>query len=80
MKTFKQFLIEREDLYKISDDELEKSLGHDHDVKLSNKQIAFLQKHLPICPASKKNASLLATLNKSSDFSKVKHVISSDKK
>lgn len=80
MKTFKQFLIEREDLYKISDDELEKSLGHNHDVKLSNKQIAFLQKHLQTCPASKKNTSLFSTLNKSSDFSKVKHVIPSDKK
>lgn len=80
MRTFKQFLIEREDLYKISDEELEKSQGHDHNIKLTNKQIDFLKKHLPTCPKAKKNKSLIATLNKSKDFIKVQHVVPQKKK
>jgi hypothetical protein len=79
MKTFKQFLTEREDLYKITNDELNKSLGrdddHDNNIRINKKQIKFLQKHLPACPKAKKNTSLIATLSKSKDFSKVNYVI-----
>ncbi len=80
MKTFKQFLTEREDLYKITDDQLEKEIGHDHDVPMNKDQRDFLKKHLSTCPKAKQNKSLIATLNKSTDFSKVGHAISSKKK
>lgn len=43
MKKFKQFLAEREDLYKITDDQLEKELGHDHNVSLNKNQMTFLK-------------------------------------
>lgn len=80
MKKFKQFFAEREDLYKITDDQLEKELGHDHNVSLNKNQMNFLKKHLPTCPKAKENTSLIATLSKSKDFNKVAHVISSKKK
>lgn len=80
MKTFKQFLTEREDLYKITDDQLEKELGHSHDVKLTKHQKGFLEKHLSSFPKERENKSLIATLNKSKDFSKVSHAVSSEKK
>lgn len=80
MNTFKQFLTERENLYKISDDELEKNLGHDHHVAITKKQINFLQKHLPYEFKNKENKSLIDTLNKSKDFVKAKNVISPKEK
>jgi ribosomal protein S15P/S13E len=80
MRTFKQFLTEREDLYNLTNADLEKSQGHTHDVKLADKQINFLRRHLPEHPKAKENTSLIATLSKSRDFSKVKHVIPPEKK
>lgn len=53
MKKFKQFLAEREDLYKITDDQLEKELGHDHDVSLNKSQVTFLKNIYQ--PARKQN-------------------------
>jgi hypothetical protein len=80
MKTFTQFLTERENLYKISDEELEKKLGHDHHVAVHKDQISFLKKHLHHCPTAKENKSLIDTLNKSKDFSKAKNVIPPERK
>lgn len=80
MKTFKQFLTEREDLYKITDDQLETELGHDHDIKITKNQKGFLKKHLTTCPKAKENRSIIATLKKSKDFTKVSHVVPSEKK
>ena len=60
--------------------ELEKALGHNHDVKITKHQREFLKKHLPTCPRAKENKSLIATLSKSEDFSKVSHVIPPEKK
>jgi hypothetical protein len=80
MKNFKQFLTEREDLYKVTDDQLEKSLGHDHDVEITKKQREFIKNHFDKSPENKKNKSIVDTLNKSKDFLKVKHDISPEKK
>jgi hypothetical protein len=80
MKTFKQFFMERENLYNITDDQMSKKLGHVRSVRMSKPQTDFLKMHLPISPVAKDNKSLLATLNKSPDFAKVSHAISSEKK
>jgi len=80
MKTFKQFLTEREDLYKITDDQMEKKLGHAKGVRMTKSQTDFLKMHLPVSPIAKDNKSLLATLNKSPDFAKVSYAVSSEKK
>jgi len=80
MKTFGEFLTERENLYKMTKDQLGKNIDREYDVKIPQNKIEFIKNHLETCPIAKQNTSLIDTLSKSKDFAKVKYVVPPTKK
>ena len=73
MKTFSEFLVERENLYKLTNAQLQQKLEKTHKIKIPDEKLDFIEKHLKLCPDAKQNTSLINTLSKSKDFEKIKY-------
>jgi uncharacterized protein (DUF362 family) len=76
MRTFKQFLTEREDLFKVSQAKLNKSLGEHPEIELTKKQQEFIKHYHASNPKLKSHDNLHTTLGKSN----LKNVVPSKKK